>query len=73
MSLFRLTVIGLGIVVVAITSIGASASSATGRATRQHRVAPDSATTVQRVSARDARHAGSPADSEWATAAHVAW
>jgi len=72
MSLFRLTVIGLGIVVVAITSVGASAASATARAARQHRVAPDTGK-LQRVSARDTRHAGSPADSEWATAAHVAW
>ena len=70
MSLFRLTVIGLGIVVVAITCIGASASSATARASRRHAAPPAS---VQRVSARDTRHGGSPVDSEWATAAHVAW
>ena len=72
MSLFRLTVIGLGIVVIAITAIGAAATSATARGGR-HRAPAASPRThpppAQRVSAR----AASAADSEWATAAHVAW
>jgi hypothetical protein len=69
MSRFRFSVVALGVIVAAITTIGARAASPSAR--------PAARVSARPAPARPAgAHRQAPpthADSEWATAAHVAW
>ena len=73
MSRFKVSVVALGVIVLAIVTIGACAGQA-GAAPHTTSAAPQrvSRAAVSSQLPRD-RMLGSAADSEWAMAAHVNW